>query len=244
MAGKDLPRFVIYQPNEQEFVICLELGKKFVRWSSSYLPSPDVRYKRAIVKIADLPAGKLPTKGIIDKGTYTTKKSATREVVEKKLREGIRKRSFSFIFQGKKFKGKYAIKQTEFGVVIKKFKDKFAIEEDVLAGDLSRTISTMVPDYDARKIKLNKPKRQKKAEQEEAVIEELTADKTIGNVNYNFAFYTSEDEQQICLVTNEQGAVLVLSKIRNGWVLLNGIKGPALKRKDELVEHAQALSDQ
>lgn len=249
MMPKDqLPRFIVYQPNPKEFHICLEVGNKFFCWASNYAPSLDIRFPREVKRIKDIPAGKIPTKNIFDKGTYAVTRTDTKATAEKKLAEGIDKKSFAFILEGKKLQGRFSFKQTSAGTVIQKYKDKYAAEEDILSGDLSRTISTMIPDYDAKKIKLNTPQKrnisQKQQEEELAeVLEEITPDKTLGNTQYHFAFYTAEGEADMCLITAANGKVIMLQKSGNSWELLHPIDKPALKLQTQLIEHARALSE-
>jgi hypothetical protein len=247
MPKKDLPRFVIYQPNPQDYHICLEVGNKFFCWLSNYVPSLDVRFPREIKRIKDITTNKIPTKQVFDRGTYTVTKSDTKALAEKKLTDGIKKKSFAFILNGKKLHGRFSFKQTPSGMVIQKYKDKYAIEEDVLSGDLSRTISTMIPDYDEKKIKLNTPQKRRtgqKQQEEEPLpddIEEITPDKVIGNREYHFAFYTSDNEPDLCLITAANGNVVILQKDGNVWELLRPLDKPALRRKKEFIEHAAAL---
>jgi hypothetical protein len=248
MPKKGLPRFVIYQPNPKDFHICLEVGDKFFCWLSNYAPSLDIRFPREIKRIKDIPAKKIPRQKLFDQGTYTITRSDTRQVAEKKLAEGIKKKSFAFILDGKKLKGRFSFKQVSSGTVIQKYKDKYAVEEDVLSGDLSRTISTMIPDYDEKKIKFNFPKkaRNKQVQPEEEQpeeAEEITADKTIGNTEYHFAFYTSDNEPDICLVTNPDGNVLVLKKDSNDWIILSPVPRSILKKEQNFLQHAKALWD-
>lgn len=245
MPKKDLPLFVIYQPNEKEFHICLEVKGKFFCWCSYYPPTLDVRFAREVSRIKDMPAKSLPRKRIFDEGTYTGTKADTKEEAEQKIADGVKDKSVAFILNGKKLKGRFAIKQGKGGAVLQKFKDKYAQEEDVLGGDLARTISTMIPEYDERKIKLSPPRKanKKKAEEpeEEPAEEEITADKQIGNTEYHFAFYTSADEPDICLVTSANAEVLVFKRDGDEWVMQTPVKGAASKKKKEFEEYCKVL---
>jgi len=242
MPNNDLPRFVIYQPNEKEFHICLEASGVYLRWCSKYAPNLNMRFPREVIRIEDMPIKKRPRKGIFDEGTYaiTQSKKDSKKTIEDKITEGIDNKTFSFILKGNVLNGRFAIKRDRIGTVIQKFKDKYAKEEDILSGDLIRTINTMVPDYDESKVKLNrlpktKPKQIPQAEVEP--LEEVTADKAIGGIDYHFAFYTSDSEPDICVITSEDNAVLVLKKERSQWVLQSQVS----KIEKELTKHAKAL---
>lgn len=109
----------------------------------------------------------------------------------------------------------------------------------------------MMPDYDPNSVKLNYLKKQKalaksKPEKpiegiEEDIAEDITANKKIGNTEYHFAFYNSDNGSELCLVSNSKNEVLVLQKDGKGWQLLQSAKGAVLKRGKELAEHAEAL---
>ena len=132
------------------------------------------------------------------------------------------------------------------GAIIQKYKDKYAVEEDVFGSDLVRTINTMVPNYDESKVKLERPRKTSKkicpTEIEEAeYIEEITAHKTIGNTEYHFAVYKSEDNPDICLVTSHTGQVLVFEKQGKKWTSMPSVSRTVLKRQDEFIEHIEVL---
>lgn len=252
---KNLAQFIVYQPNAKEFHICLEAGRIYYCWWSYYPPSQDNRFTRKVTRLRDISPKDIPRKQVYDRGTYTVNKSDDKESAEKKLKEGIKNKSFSFILDGKKLKGRFIIKKTPGGTVIQKFKDKFVIEEDVFGGDLSRTISLMVPDYDPRKVKLYSAKQRKgaspaktaKLPEPEMIVteeEEITADKQIGKTIYHFTFYRSDDASDLCLITNPKHEVLILEKIRNKWILLKAASGAVLKQEEALIEHAAALEKQ
>lgn len=249
MPKKEAPRFIIYQVNEKEFHICFEAKGKFLRWCSYYFPSMDIRFPREVNKIRDIPVGKQPAKKIVDQGTYTTNKKDNKVTAEEKFLNGVEKKTFAVILDGKKLKGRFAFKKYRGASVIQKYKDKYAVEEDVFAGDLLRTINTMVPDYDESKVKLENPrkkvsKRKTETEEPDEVEEEITPDKTIGNTEYHFAFYTSIEEPDICLVTNDSGEVLIFEKQNKKWILKASPKRTVLKHQNEFVEHIHALSKQ
>ncbi|ANH80160.1 hypothetical protein A8C56_03410 [Niabella ginsenosidivorans] len=251
-SKKDQAQFIVYQPNPKEFCICLEAGTVYYIWSGNYPPTQDNRFARKVTRLKAIIPKQIPN--IYDKGTYTVNKDDDKADTEKKLKEGVKKKSFSFILNGKRLKGRFIIKQTSAGTVLQKFKDKYAKEEDVLGRDLTRTISLMVPDYDPDSVKLHAPKRtgvRLKPEKEkvtkdteEQPAEEITADKEIGNTEYHFAFYSSDNEPDLCVISNARNEVLVLQKNKDRWQLLKALKGSALKKEKELVKYAQALRHQ
>lgn len=213
----------------------MEVGGEYLRWSSYYAPTADVRFARELRRIENRPLTGIPKKQVYDEGTYATTKAATKEEVEDRLVRELEGKSASFVLEGKKLHGRYSIKHGGGVTTLQKFKDKYAAEEDVLAGDLSRTISTMIPDYDPSKVV---PEPEPEPEPEE---EEITADMRIGKTVYHFAFYTAEDEPDVCLVTSEAGEVLVLVKQGRKWVVLPGLRAGARRHEREIVEHAEAL---
>jgi len=247
MPKKEMPRFVVYQPNSNEFYICFEAGGKFLRWCSNYAPSMDVRFHREITKIKDIAVKDLPVKKIFDAGTYETSKSDTRQDTEKKAAEANKTGSFVFRLNGKKLKGRFAFKRAYDDLVIQKYKDKYVVTEDVLSGDLLRTIKTSVPDYDATKISIHRSRpaaaRKEKVELPEEEVEEITANKKIGRANYHFAFYTSDDEPEICVVTSGKEKALVFKRQGKRWVSLLPLTVSAANRK-ELIAHCSTLYEQ
>lgn len=246
-SGK--PRFVVYQPNKKEFHICLEAGGKYLVWCSYYPPTLDARFPREVTRIADIPVKAIPPKQVFDQGTYgiTKSKPADKESIEAQTIEGITQKSFSFVLNGKILKGRFAFKRTGNSTVIQKFKDKYAREEDVLSDDLVRTIHTMVPDYDASKVKLRHHKTAKpdvpEAEPEEQPAQDITQDKKIGNKQYRFTFYSSTGGEELCLARSEEGTTVVLEKQGNEWVVLQPVSTRELKPKDEFSDHAKALEE-
>ena len=249
---KDLPQFIVYQPNAKEFHICLEAGNIYYCWWSFYPPTQDNRFARKVTRLRDISPKNIPGKQVYDRGTYTVNKGDDKVTAEKKLKAGIKSKSFSFILDGKKLKGRYIIRKTSAGTLIQKFKDKFVVEEDVFGGDLSRTINLMVPGYDPKKVKQNytkekkdpPPRKKEKPPEPELIIteeEEITADKKFGKSLYHFTFYKSDDAPDLCLITNTTHEVLVLEKTNKGWKLLKTVRGAVLKREKEFIEHATAL---
>jgi hypothetical protein len=263
MPIKQLPRFIIYQANMKEFHICLEAKGQFFQWSSNYAPTLDTRFAREVKRIENIPIGKLPKKQVFDEGTYTVTKSDTKESAEQKLIDGIDEKTFALILNGKKLKGRFSFKHVVGGTVLQKYKDQYAVEEDVLSNDLSRTISLMIPDYDPSKVKIPtkdetrvKPPAKEETEVEipaknkikpaqpkpsKPVIEKPTADKNIEDTDYHFEFYSSNKKPDICLVTDESGACMVLIREGKSWVVLESINRTSSKTKEGLIKHSEAL---
>lgn len=266
---KSLPRFVVYQASIKEFHICLEAKGQFFCWSSNYAPTLDTRFSREVKRIDNIPIGKIPTKQVFDEGTYMVTKSDTKESAEQKLLDGINEKTFAFILNGKKLRGRFSFKRVVGGTVLQKYKDQYAVEEDVLLDDLSRTISIMIPGYDESKVKLPPKEKiksshngQKKPVIEKAaavkptktvidkpvvvkakkpIIEKPTADKNIDGVDYHFTFYSSNKKPDICLVTDSSGACLVFRHEANNWVWLQSIHRISLKTEEGVTKHTEAL---
>lgn len=244
MPKKQLPRFVIYQANAKEFHFCLEVAGAYLRWCSYYTPSMDVRFAREVTRIGNLQAKKLPKKTVFDEGTYQVARTDTKETAEQKLLDGINQKTFAFILVGKKLKGRFAFKKVRGGTVLQKYKDKYATEEDILFGDLRRTVDNMIPDYDERKVKLppkNKPKKTTATPAQASINEVPTADKQIGKNEYHFTFYQSDEGPEICLITDEAGDITVLKREKNGWTLLAPLSRIALKNEKAFIDHAAVL---
>lgn len=245
MAKEKMPRFVIYQSSQKEFHICFQVGDRYLRWCSYYPPALDTRYPREVTRIGDIDVKKLPRKPVFDEGSYTVTRSDGKAATEKKMAEGVHKKTFAFILDGKKLKGRFSLKNNGTRTVLQKYKDKYAVEEDVLSNDLARTIHTMLPDYDQDKIQL--PHREKAtkrpAPKKEKPVEEITADKKIGNTNYHFTFYTSDAGDVICLVTDVRGAAVVLQLTGKQWKLLPPAGRSGLKYQKEFAVHSKALFD-
>jgi len=246
MRRKDLPRFVIYQPNKKEFHLCFESGGEYLRWCSYYPPTMDVRFSREVQQIDSIPIKKLPKKPVYDAGTYVVSRTDDRQSAEDKFKDGIGKKIVAFILDGKKLKGRFALKKYGSGKVLQKYKDKYAAEEDITLNDLSRSIRNMVPNYDERKVKLTQTRKTRKAQRQEAkpVIEKPTADKKIDHVDYHFAFYSSKKEPDICLITDQSGAAVVLKHENSKCILLKSITHISSKKKKDILEHAEILSNQ
>ncbi|PZF72649.1 hypothetical protein DN068_12345 [Taibaiella soli] len=220
----------------------MEADGQFIRWTSNYAPTLDVRFAREVKRIDDIPVKKLPKKTVFDEGTYEITKSDTKESAEQKFIESIDQKTFSFILHGEKLKGRFAFKKVVGGTVLQKYKDKYAIEEDVLMGDLSRTINTMIPDYDEKKVKLPGKKQTRKAVPHEAppTPELPTPGNGIEN-EYDFTFYRSNNEPDICVVTDESGAVCLLKKENDNWVLLQPITRISPKKQEALTAYIGSL---
>ena len=250
-SGKDLPAFVVYQPDPKEFHICLEVGSIYYCWRSNYPPARDNRFVRKVERLKAIIPKKIPPKQVYDKGTYTVNKGDDKAAIEKKVKEGIKQKSFSFILNGEILKGRFIIKKASGGTVIQKFKDRFAVEEDIFSEDLNRTIKLMVPDYDPDAAEPDYPEKRKASAKsdtakpvgdiEEEPDEEITADKKIGNTGYHFTFYNSDTGPGLCVVLNSRNEILVLQKSGKGWQLLQPARAAVLKTKKALIEHAKAL---
>ena len=241
MPVKSLPRFVIYQANAKEFHICLEAQGVFLRWTSNYAPTLDVRFAREVKRIDDVAVKKLPKKTIFDEGTYTVSKSDTKASAEEKLVAGIDEKTFAFILNGKKLNGRFAFKKVLGGTVLQKYKDKYTVEEDVLMGDLSRTINTMIPDYDERKVKLRREEKTTKKLLKIAPAPKKSAPDNSIEDDYTFTFYHSNTEPDICLITDASGAITVLKQENGNWVTLQPITRISAKKERALTEHVAAL---
>jgi hypothetical protein len=259
---KSLPRFVIYQANLKEFHICFEVKGELIRWSSKYAPTLDVRFPRKVKKIDNVAVDKIPIKQLFDEGTYMVNKTDTKESAEQKFTAGINEKTFAFILNGKKLKGRFSFKRVVGGTVIQKYKDQYAVEQDVLSDDLVRTISLMIPDYDEKKVtiqtkakssrqiavkeesKLKTPGtdkiRKAQKDQKKPVIEKLTANKNIENIDYHFTFYNSYKKPDICLVTDAAGKCQILRKEGTNWFLLESIV-TSRKIEEAFIKHTEAL---
>lgn len=246
----DLPKFIVYQPDPKIFHICLEVGDIYYVWWSNYPPTQDNRFARKIKRLKAILPAKVPAKQIYDQGTYTVNKGDDKAAVEKKVKQGVKEKSISFILSGKRLKGRFIIKQTTGGTVLQKFKDRFAAEENIFSEDLSRSISLMVPDYDPRKVKLSYPgkgKQQPKSKQidlipeMEAEPEAITNEKKIGKTTFRFELYRSDNGPDLYVISNNKDEALVLQKDGDDWKLLKPVKGVALNNVRQLAAHAKAL---
>ncbi|GAB3416413.1 hypothetical protein [Niabella aquatica] len=250
-SNKGLSRFVVYQPDSKVFHVCLEVGNVYYCWWSNYPPAQDNRFARKVTRLKAIMPKVIPAKQVYDKGTYTVNKGDDKATTEKKVKEGVKQRSFSFILNGEVLNGRFIIKQTSVGTMLQKFKDKFVVTEDILGGDLSRTISLMVPDYDPdsvklpysqkRRISIKPPKAEPLDEVEDEPAGEIAADKKLGNTWYHFDLYHSDTGPELCIVYDSKNGVLVLKKNRHGWELLKAAKKVVPEKEKELAEHAEAL---
>ncbi|MCH5719187.1 hypothetical protein [Niabella hibiscisoli] len=242
-----MPGFIIYQPNPRLFHICLEAGKGYYSWASEYPPTQDNRYARRIKRIKAIIPAKITESQIYDQGTYTINKGDDVSAIATKVKKTINNKSFSFILNGQILEGRFVIRQTAAGTVLQKFKDKFAREEDIFSGDLSRTISLMVPDYDPKKVKIKiarkDRKKVKKAEPPtlvEEIPEEITTDKVIGQRNYHFEIYHSDKGSKLCIVFSEDSLILILKKNKDQWQIVTP-SNRSLKERKALIQHAELL---
>lgn len=245
MAIKKLPEFIVYQQSRKEFHICFRVNDRFIRWCSYYAPALDPRFPREMTRIKDIAVKKLPAKPVFDKGSYTVSRTDNREEAMQKMLAGAGEKSFAFILEGKKLKGRFLLKNNSRNTLLQKYKDKYATEEDVLATDLTRTVQTMLPDYDPRKIKLPQHKKTSRAAVQEQELQELppetiTADKKIGSSMYHFKFYTSDDDSVICIAASSKGVVALQLSGRK-WRVMTAAKRPAAQEEQAFAAHAAAL---
>ena len=137
----------------------LEMGGVLKSWAIPKGPSMNPADKRLAIMVEDHPynykdfEGIIPTgnygAGIVmvwDNGTYTLADENGFDKVENKLKSDLQKGHLSFILNGKKLKGEFALiklktKQENAWLLIKS-KDQYAIDEDVLLQDKS-VISNM-----------------------------------------------------------------------------------------------------
>lgn len=203
-----------------------------------------VKRLKAIVPV------KIPSGQIYDQGTYSINKGDDKTTVEKKLKDAVKSRSFSFILNGNILKGRFIIKQVSGGMVIQKFKDQYASEEDIFGGDLSRTIRLMVPDYDPNAVQLahlkpSKATRKPAKKIEAPVVEEepevITADLHTGKSTYHFDWYQSETGPDLCIISSEKNEVLVLRNNNGKWTVIKGLRPVTPKVSRALIHHATLL---
>jgi len=243
MKKRKLPGFTLYLSEEQEYRLCFEVEEKLYCWCSLYPPSMDVRFPRPMKKSQAHRADKYSHRRIVDKGLYYTTQKDDKRSIEQKFLKGIEERSLSFVLAGEKLKGRFSIKETDTGIVLQKLKDKYAVEEDVLSGDLSRTVSSMMPGFNPANFKLQRAKKSKsrKSKQDEPPEELITTDKKIGNNSYHFEFYRSDTGDIICLVSNSGNDVLVLQQQKSEWKIRSFIGKRTAKLEKAILEHTHTL---
>lgn len=144
-AGEPL-RFVVHKHKARRlhFDLRLELGGVLKSWAIPKGPTLDPEEKRLAMMVEDHPADYRNFEGVIpegnygagpvmvwDEGTYRSLHSEMRAESEKELNEGLAEGHISFILQGKKLKGEFALvrlkraKEENSWLLIKKH-DEFA----------------------------------------------------------------------------------------------------------------------
>ncbi len=132
----------------------LEMGGVLKSWAIPKGPSMNPADKRLAIMVEDHPYSYKDFEGIIpagnygagivmvwDNGTYTLADETGFDKVENKLKSDLQKGHLSFILNGKKLKGEFALiklktKQQNAWLLIKS-KDQYVIDEDVLLQDKS-----------------------------------------------------------------------------------------------------------
>jgi len=123
-ADKTKLKFVIHQhfASHLHYDLRLELEGVLKSWAIPKEPSLDPKIKRLAVLVEDHPLEYRLFKGTIpegnygagkvdiwDKGTYTAPNTVDREESENALKNGLKKGHLSFILNGKKLKGEFAL---------------------------------------------------------------------------------------------------------------------------------------
>ena len=124
-AGREEPlRFVVHKhkASRLHFDLRLELSGVLKSWATPKGPTLDPEEKRLAVQVEDHPLDYRTFEGIIpegsygagsvmiwDEGTYRALHSETRSDSEKELTQGLEKGHISFILDGKKLKGEFAL---------------------------------------------------------------------------------------------------------------------------------------
>ena len=127
----------------------LEMNGVLKSWAIPKGPSMNPEEKRLAIMVEDHPYNYKDFEGIIsegnygagtvivwDNGTYTLVDAQDNDDIENRLKAGLQSGNFSFILNGEKLKGEFAlvrlkIKQKNAWLLMKK-NDKFASETDVL----------------------------------------------------------------------------------------------------------------
>lgn len=169
-AAEEPLRFVVHKHKARRlhYDLRLELGGVLKSWAVPKGPTLDPEEKRLSMMVEDHPLEYRTFEGIIpegnygagsvmvwDEGTYRALHSETRAESEKELNEGLAKGHISFILQGKKLKGEFALvrlksaKEENSWLLIKKH-DEFAGATPTSDKDLSaasgRTMAQIASD--------------------------------------------------------------------------------------------------
>ena len=146
-TSKNNLEFVIHQhfASHLHYDLRLELEGVLKSWAIPKEPSLDPSIKRLAVMVEDHPLEYRLFKGTIpegnygagkvniwDKGTYKAPDAADREESEKILKNGLKKGHLSFILNGKKLKGEFALvrirKTGEKNWLLIKKNDRFSLQ--------------------------------------------------------------------------------------------------------------------
>ncbi|MCI0423520.1 MAG: DNA ligase D [Acidobacteria bacterium] len=154
--GRGPLRFVVqlHQASRLHFDFRLELDGTLKSWAVPKGPSLDPQERRLAVMVEDHPLEYESFEGIIpkgnygagtvmvwDNGTYYSRQTPDGEESEKVLRDGLKKGHITFILEGKKLKGEFALVKLKRGeenawLLLKKG-DAFAARKDILEFDRS-----------------------------------------------------------------------------------------------------------
>lgn len=155
-TGRGSLRFVVqlHRATRLHFDFRLELDGTLKSWAVPKGPTLDPQERRLAVMVEDHPLEYESFEGIIpkgnygagtvmvwDNGTYYSRQTADREESERVLLEGLRKGHITFILEGKKLRGEFALVKLKRGeenswLLLKKG-DAFATSKDVLEFDRS-----------------------------------------------------------------------------------------------------------
>jgi len=146
-ADKTNLKFVIHQhfASHLHYDLRLELEGVLKSWAIPKEPSLDPTIKRLAVMVEDHPLEYRLFKGTIpegnygagrvniwDKGTYKAPETTDREESEKSLKNGLKRGRISFILNGKKLKGEFALvrirKAGEKNWLLIKKSDRFSLQ--------------------------------------------------------------------------------------------------------------------
>ncbi len=140
-------KFVIHQhfASHLHYDLRLELEGVLKSWAVPKEPSLDPKIKRLAVMVENHPLEYISFKGTIpegnygagkvniwDKGTYTAFNATNREENEKILKDGLKNGHISFILNGQKLKGEFALvrirKASEKDWLLIKKGDRFSLQ--------------------------------------------------------------------------------------------------------------------
>jgi bifunctional non-homologous end joining protein LigD len=157
-SGRGPLTFVVqlHRATRLHFDFRLELDETLKSWAVPKGPSLDPQERRLAVMVEDHPLEYQSFEGIIpkgnygagtvmiwDNGTYYSRQTPDRDESERVLRQGLEKGHITFILEGKKLKGEFALVRLKRGeenswLLLKKG-DEFASAQDVLEFDRSVT---------------------------------------------------------------------------------------------------------